>query len=340
MSEHLIITGATGWLGSNLMAKVEEVAPGRRVSVLVLPGEGDGIAARYPRLDIQTTEGDVGDPSAAEALFASCTGGVVIHAAGVIHPKRVSDFQRVNVQGTRSITAAAARSGVSRFVHISSNSPFGLNSGPSDAFRANEPYNPYLGYGRSKMEAELAVRGAGATAGFDVVILRPPWFYGPGQPERQARFLSMVRQGSFPVPGDGTQRRSMVFVPDLASAALAATEDSARPGAYWIADPTPYSLREIVATTQAALVAEGIPVKPGYRRIPGAISALARRTDSLIQARGRYSAQVHVLGELGTTIACEVGPAQEALGWTPGAGLLEGMRASIRDWLARGHTID
>jgi nucleoside-diphosphate-sugar epimerase len=340
MSEELVITGATGWLGSSLMALIEETAPGRQVRVLVLPGEGDQIAARYPRLDIRITEGDVADPATAEALFAAWSGGAVIHTAGIIHPHRVSDFQRVNVQGTRAIAREAARSGVRRFVHISSNSPFGLNAGPSDMFRASEPYNPYLGYGRSKMEAELAVLDAGALAGFDVVILRPPWFYGPGQPERQARFLSMVRQGSFPIPGDGSQRRSMVFVPDLASAALSATAAGARPGAYWIADPKPYSLGEIVTTTQAALVAEGIPVKPGFRRIPGAISGIARRVDALMQARDRYSAQVHVLGELGTTIACEVGPARDALAWAPGPGLLDGMRASIRDWLARGHTID
>lgn len=340
MTDRIMITGGTGWLGSSLLALLDAKMPGREVAVLALPGEGHNLAARYPNLGIRVVEGDVANTAAVEALFAGGSEGVVVHAAGIIHPRRVSDFHRVNVRGTQSITAAAARAGVRRFVHISSNSPFGLNTGPEGAFRASEPYAPYLGYGRSKMEAEVAVKDTGAAAGFDVVILRPPWFYGPGQPDRQARFLSMVRQGVFPVPGDGTQRRSMVFVPDLAAAALAATADAARPGAYWIADATPYALRDIVAITQSALVAEGIPVKPGYRRIPAVVSTIARRVDALMQSRDRYSAQVHVLGELGATIACEVGPATDALGWTPGPGLLDGMRASIRDWLDRGNAID
>ena len=340
MTDHLIITGATGWLGSSLLSLIEQETPDCRVSVLVLPGEGDSLATRHPNLDIELVEGDITDPVAADALCRHASPSTaVIHAAGIIHPPRVSDFARINAGGARVIASAAARARVGRFVHISSNSPFGLNSSPSDVFRANEPYRPYLGYGKSKMDAELVVRREADAGAFDLIILRPPWFYGPGQPARQATFLSLVRQGKFPIPGSGDQRRSMVFVPDLARAALAATQPSAKPGAYWIADPEPYALIDIVRLTQSALTAEGIAVKPGARHIPSALSSAARRADAWMQRRGRYSAQVHVLGELGTTIACEVGPAQDALGWMPGNGLVEGMRASIRDWLARGNTI-
>ena len=46
-----------------------------------------------------------------------------------------------------------------RVVHVSSNSPFGANPHRRDTFRNDEPYHPYLGYGRSKMRAELRVAG-------------------------------------------------------------------------------------------------------------------------------------------------------------------------------------
>ena len=81
-------------------------------------------------------------------------------------------------------------------------------------FRNDEPYDPYLGYGRSKMLAELRLLDEVAN-GLDAVIVRPPWFYGPHQPARQTRFFTMVRKGRFPVVGDGRQRRSMVYVDDL-----------------------------------------------------------------------------------------------------------------------------
>ncbi len=66
-----------------------------------------------------------------------------------------------------------------------------------DRFRNDEPYHPYYGYGRSKMEAELAVADA-VDSGLDAVMVRPPWFYGPHQPPRQTTFFTMVRNGRVP----------------------------------------------------------------------------------------------------------------------------------------------
>ncbi len=110
--------------------------------------------------------------------------------------------------------AAALGHGVRRVVHVSSNSPFGTNPHPGDTFRNDEPYHPYYGYGRSKMQAELRVLDA-VDRGLDAVIVRPPWFYGPFQPARQTTFFRMVRTGRFPVIGDGQQRRSMAYVDNL-----------------------------------------------------------------------------------------------------------------------------
>ena len=64
------------------------------------------------------------------------------------------------------------------------------------------------------MEAELRVLEA-AERGLDVVMVRPPWFYGPHQPARQTTFFTLVRTGRFPVFGDGGQRRSMVYIDNL-----------------------------------------------------------------------------------------------------------------------------
>ena len=81
--------------------------------------------------------------------------------------------------GTRNVVDRARRGGVRRVVHVSSNSPFGTNPHPADLFRHDEPYHPYLGYGRSKMEGELAVfaavdaRASNATDGAPAVVLRP-----------------------------------------------------------------------------------------------------------------------------------------------------------------------
>jgi nucleoside-diphosphate-sugar epimerase len=66
---------------------------------------------------------------------------------------------------------------------------------------------------------------------------------------------------------------------------------------------------------------------------------IAERVDGLLQAAGRYVAPVHVLGELKDTIACDIGEARRHLGYEPQTSLLDGMRASIRWCLERGHAL-
>jgi nucleoside-diphosphate-sugar epimerase len=302
--------------------------------------EADVVLALAPRIgaDVEIVTGDVAEPQAVARLFARLPASVdVVHAAGVIHPRRVEEFTRVNALGTRNVVEAASRAGVRRLVHVSSNSPFGTNSDPLDTFRTDEPFHPYLGYGRSKMEAELTVRAAIDDAGLDAVIVRPPWFYGPYQPPRQTSFFRMIRRGRFPLLGGGHNRRSMVYVDNLVDGVvLASRVEQAAGRAYWIADARPYPVREIVATVEEALRAEGLAVKGRSPKAPDVVGQLAERADRLLQRTGRYNQQLHVLGEMNKTIACDISAARRDLGYEPAVELGEGMRRSIRWCLEQG----
>ena len=71
-------------------------------------------------------------------------------------------------------------------------------------------------------------------------------------------------------------------------------------------------------------------------RLPAIAGRLAERADALIQRRGRYVQQVHVLGEMDKTIACDISAARAELGYEPTVALEEGMRQSIRWCVAQG----
>ena len=191
-----VITGAAGWLGTGLVSAFTDGERRRsgRLRLLVRDASEATTIAASEQIDVVVGDLTVADD--VERLFLGLDGTVdVIHTAGVIHPATIADFDAVNHRGTSHVLVAAERAGVRRMVHVSSNSPFGTNPSRADVFRNDEPYHPYLGYGQSKMLAELAVIEA-AERGLNVVMVRPPWFYGPHQPARLTTFFTMLLIGS------------------------------------------------------------------------------------------------------------------------------------------------
>ncbi len=332
-----VVTGAAGWLGQNL---VRALAGSRERVRCLVHDPGDAALLEVVGPAVTAVIGDVRDPAALDRLFEGVGGATVFHAAAVIHPARATrELFDVNVGGTELVLDRARRAGARRFLHASSNSPFGANPSPTDVFTEDSPYHPYLAYGQSKLEAEQLVLRSHERGDVPTVIVRAPWFYGPFQPERQTRWFAAVRRGRFPLVGDGTNRRSLVYTESLVQGLLLA-EAAAAPGrAYWIADARPYEMREVLHEVRGALEAEGLSTSPRRPRLPFSVGVVAEWLDRALQQRGRYVQPLHVLGELKDTIACDVSRAREELGYEPRTDLAEGMRASVRWCLERGQAL-
>lgn len=122
----------------------------------------------------------------------------------------------------------------------------------------------------------------------------------------------------------------MVYVDNLVDGIVRAELTPASPGrAWWIADARPYEMNEIVATVKSVLVGAGYPVSDRQLRLPGVVGRLAEVADRAVQRSGRYVTQLHVLGEMDKTIACDVSGAERDLGYRPTVDLAEGMRRSV-----------
>jgi nucleoside-diphosphate-sugar epimerase/choline dehydrogenase-like flavoprotein len=344
----VLVTGAAGWLGTRLVevlvkglpgvAKFEAPDPSRSIRCLVHPATDPlQLTDLFP--NVQVVVADLTDPAAAAALCADAAGAVLFHSAGVIHPTRgTKEFEQVNVEGTRQLLRAATAAGVRRCVAVSSNSPFGFNPSHDHLFDERSPYNPYMGYGRSKQRMEELVREAQASGKLETVIIRPPWFYGPHQPPRQTLFFKMIKDGRFPILGDGTQKRSMAYVDNICQGLLlAATVEQANGEVYWIADERPYTINEIVETVQRVLEEEfGVSCSKRSLRLPALLGEVARIADGTLQAAGVYNQKLHVLSEMGHTIACSVEKAKREIGYAPTVALRQGMLESVRWCLANG----
>jgi nucleoside-diphosphate-sugar epimerase len=343
--EIILVTGAAGWLGSRLVEALVRGLPDcaalgppssrTRLRCLVLPGQ-DASALRQLSTSVEVCEGDLQNPADCARFCEGAAGAVLFHTAGVIHPRRVSEFYAVNLHGTTDLLDAAIRAGVARAVVVSSNSPCGCNPHPDHLFDESSPYRPHLNYGRSKMQMELAVKERATR--LETVIIRAPWFYGPNQPPRQTLFFRMIRDGKAPIVGGGQNLRSMAYVDNLCQGLLlAAAVERAASQVYWIADRRPYSMNEIVDTVERLLESEfGQTCKHKRLRLPGLASEIALATDSTLQALGLYHQKIHVLSEMNKTIACSVAKAERELGYAPAVDLEEGMRRSLRWCVERG----
>jgi nucleoside-diphosphate-sugar epimerase len=328
----ILVTGAPGWLGTELVRELDDRYPDTEIRCLVLQGEDTTPLSSF---DVDLYPGDVRDP---ESLHAAYEGGVetVYHCAGIIHPPltKASLFYDINTDGTETMLSVGADHGVDHFVYISSNAAQGFNDDTADLMTEDMPCEPESNYGKSKYRAEEHVRRYGRDHDLSYTIVRPCWYYGPRQPERMATLMQMIADGSPIVFGDGTNLRSMTYIPALVAALCTIREraDTAANETYWIADETPYTTDHIYETIADCLgVADLSP-----RYIPKPLSRLCEIADIALGKVGLYEQHLHVAGEMSRHIACDPSKAMADLEYDPPSALRPGMERSVEWALEHG----
>ena len=168
----ILVTGATGFLGHNLIPLL--VKCGHRVRALVRPTSDHGFVRDC---GAELAFGDTRDSQAVTAAIAGCE--AVIHAAGKFRFwGKYKDFVGTNVYGTYHVLEAARCAGVQRFIHISTIAVVGSPK-PGTLITEETPCQPVDAYQRSKHEGEWLALAYHADRGLPAIILRPGAFYGP-----------------------------------------------------------------------------------------------------------------------------------------------------------------
>ncbi|HYP24964.1 MAG TPA: NAD-dependent epimerase/dehydratase family protein [Actinomycetota bacterium] len=303
MQGRIVVTGGLGFIGSAVVRRL--LGKGLEVTNL----DAGTYAADPRRLppDVDTKRVDV----AADPLDEHLAGArVVVHLAAETHVTRSetdeSAFFRTNVDGTRTVLAAAERAGAELLVHFSTDEVYGPALEAPFVEADKEPGEGLAtsAYARSKALADdLAL---GYEGDVRVLVVRPTNCFGPWQhPEKAiARWTVRALSGQdLPVWGDGGYVRDWMFVDDVCDAVEVLVDERPAPGAYNVGP-------------------EGDPVS--NVEIARDIARLAGRGDDAVYLTAydrpshdrRYSVDSSKM---------------RALGWRPRVGVRDGLRATV-DW--------
>ena len=219
----VLVTGAAGFIGANLMAAL--VAAGAEVDALVRPGRPvPGAALR---------QADLRDADAVARAVAAARPEVVLHlAAGAGHAQDAAGRAAMvadTLLGTANLLEALRRTEPRRLVHVGGGLEYGHSERP---LRETDPLHPVTFRGAVKGAATLLAAELGKETGVEVVVLRPFAVYGPW--ERLPRFVPTVMTAALrgePIRvTDGAAGRDYVYVGDVVEACLAAATEPAAAG--------------------------------------------------------------------------------------------------------------
>jgi nucleoside-diphosphate-sugar epimerase len=261
-----LITGATGFIGSHIAARL--LKEGHQVRVLC---RKESVKKLLPELaaSAQIALGDLKDRASLDRAVQGATH--IYHCAGQVADWGSDlEFNAANVQGTEWLLESASRHGIERFVHLSSIAVFGVPS--PESFSDESPYGPGLDpYSRTKIEGEKLVlnayKGAYQNKNLPVAVLRPAVVYGPRSTWLEEP-LRMIQKGKMFLLDRGNGSCHPCYIENLLDAAILVSEHPAAVGqAYIVGDDDPISFARYFQGV-ASLADQG-PIK---RSIPLAIA--------------------------------------------------------------------
>jgi UDP-glucuronate 4-epimerase len=254
--KRILVTGGAGFIGSNL---IRSLLPAGQTQITCLDNFDSYYSRRQKEMNIRCflkdkqfrlIEGDIGNPRDLARIGAV---DAIVHLAaktGVRHSlSQPFLYDKVNVEGTRSLLEYARQHNIRQFVFASSSSIYGQD--PGLPWKENGRINPANPYAMSKFAAETLGELYSYLYGIRFLALRFFTVYGPAQRPDQAihDFLDLALQGKpLNVFGDGHSSRDYTYVSDIVAGIRSAMEyDRSDFEIINLGNGCPVSLHDVIA---------------------------------------------------------------------------------------------
>lgn len=250
---NIFITGATGFVGRNLLTYLTDTQPEAEITCLVR--SRDKALAQWPQTprNVRWLEGDLLAP--ASYRTAAGEADLVFHTAALVGLRNGAEFYAQNTQATRHLVEALRGSErLSRLVFTGSISAVDRpwDQRATGPLTEQSPCQPRTDYGKSKLQAEKLI----IESGLPYTVMIPAYIYGP-HPRPNSSMDRLIRDmlagksyTRFPFPGAASE----IYVEDLAEALwIAATHPNTLNRRFFIANPAPVRVADAYQTLAEAL---------------------------------------------------------------------------------------
>jgi len=214
-NKNILITGANGFVGSNII----KVLIKQKYKVYALVRKTSDLTFLEPvKQKIKLVYGDVRDKDSLRDIFKKIN--LVIHAAAYTSDwGRYKLFYDVNVTGTKNICELALEYGVKHLIHISTISIYGFNK-RIDATENTAVIKNSFAYCKTKLEGENTVRHFIKVFNLPATIIQPGIIYGPNDRTMSYKMIEALLKRQFGVGDSGRHLLSPLYIENLVQAIL------------------------------------------------------------------------------------------------------------------------
>jgi len=326
MSDRVLITGATGFVGYHLIEKA--LSSGLEVYAAVRSGSDTSHLSEF---QVNYVDLDYNSADALITLLETYQFTYIIHAAGITKAKTTAEYNKVNADYTRNLAMAVvnAKIALKKFVFVSSLAALGPLTDLSAELTDDSTGHPVTSYGASKLLAEAYLS---KIDGLPLVVLRPTAVYGPREKDIFILFKSISR-GLEPHIGSFRQQLSFIYVKDLAEVIVQSLFSAVTGKCYNVSDGKVYD-RYVLAR----LAKKALNKKTFKFHIPVGIVGLMAVLMDLIYKNSTKTPALNreKMAELtAVNWACNIDRAKSELGYAPKFDLESGISDTMKWYKAQ-----
>ncbi len=328
MKKKILITGASGFIGSFLVEKAINKGFDIWAGVRKSSSREYLQDERIQFIDLRFDNKEALIKQLSDFVSTNGRFDYIVHNAGVTKCLDPKDFDKVNFQYTINFIEALQKTNATpeKFVLMSSLSAFGvgdeLNYTP---IKLTDIPNPNTAYGLSKLKAEKYLE---STTDFPYLIFRPTGVYGPREKD-YFLMLKTVKSGLDVGAGFRTQHLTFIYVKDLVDAIYAGLDSTITNKAYFVSDGNVYTDKEYTNLVKAVLEKKNVlslKVPLGLLKVISIIAEEISKTTKKPSTlnRDKYKIMKQRNWE------CDITPLVNDLGFAPQYDLKKGLEESVK----------